>query len=150
MKLIIAYKTAKVPLMLTLAIWLTVAPDEAYRLSERIAHELSAASAFWVRLGRWLEEHLSARAVRWGAGLAWFDSIVTTLEVALLLMGKAWGEWLVTLGLAFFLVPELVSLERSPSWAKLFVLLVNGVVVIYLAARRLKEARKAKQSQAIS
>lgn len=144
LKLIIAYKLAKVPLMLALAIWLTVAPDHVYQLAARFAHELSEASALWVRLGRWLEEHLSRRLLRWGAALAWLDSVITGLEATLLLIGKAWGEWLVTIGLALFLIPELLSLERSPSWPRFFVLLVNGAVVVYLSARRWKALRPAK------
>ena len=132
--------------MLALAIWLTVAPDNVYHLAARIAHQLSEASALWVRLGRWLEQNLSVRLVRWGAVLAWVDSVTTGLEATLLLIGKAWGEWLVTFGLAVFLIPELLSLERRPSWGRLFVLVVNGAVVVYLAARRWKALRAAKRA----
>jgi len=135
---------AKAPLMLALAIWLTVAPDHVYHLAVRFAHQLSEASALWVRLGHWLEEHLSVRLLRWGAVLAWLDAVTTAVEGTLLLTGKPWGEWVVTFGLALLLLPELLSLEQRPSWARLFVLLLNGAVVVYLAARRWKALRSRK------
>ncbi|HKD41073.1 MAG TPA: DUF2127 domain-containing protein [Myxococcaceae bacterium] len=141
LRLIIAYKLVKAPVMLVLAIWLTVAPNEAYHVAVRIVHELSAASALWVRLGHWIEEHLSTRLFRWGAVLAWLDFITTSLEAILLIMGKPWGEWLVTIGLAALLVPELFSLEHRPSWARFFVLLVNAAVVVYLGTRRIRAVR---------
>ncbi len=144
LKLIIAYKLAKAPVMLVLAIWLTVAPREAYHVAVQIVHELSEASALWVRLGHWIEEHLSTRLFRWGAVLAWLDFASTSVEAILLMMGKAWGEWLVTIGLAALLVPELFSLEHRPSWARFFVLLINATVVVYLAARRIRAARASK------
>lgn len=144
LKLIIAYKVVKAPAMLGLAIFLTVAPCEALHFAAYVAHELSFASAVWVRLGHWIDEHLSTRIVRWGAVLAWLDFLSTSLEAILLILGKAWGEWLVMIGLAALTVPELLSLERKPSAVRFLVLLVNGAVVVYLAARRLRAARMEK------
>lgn len=143
LKLIIGYKLAKVPVMLALALWLTVAPGSAYQLLEQIADQLSAASAFWVRLGHWIEEHLSTRILRWGAVIAWLDAITTGLEAILLLLGKAWGEWLVIVGLTALLVPEVLSLDRKQSWMKFGVLLINALVVVYLTARRVRAVRVA-------
>ena len=141
LKLIIGYKLAKLPVMLTLAIWLTVAPRSAYQFAEQIADQLSTASSLWARLGEWIEHHLSFRIFRWGAVLAWVDAITTGLEAIILLIGKAWGEWLVVVGLTALLVPEVLSLQRKPGWIKVCVLLVNAAVVVYLAARRLRAAR---------
>jgi uncharacterized membrane protein (DUF2068 family) len=87
------------------------------------------------------------RLVHWGALLAWLDFVSTTLEAVLLMMGKAWGEWVVTIGIAALLVPELVSLEKRPSWARLVVLLVNAAIVVYLAQRRLRAARMRRLDQ---
>ena len=136
--------------MLALAIWLTVAPHEVYRLASRIAHDLAEASYLWFRLGRWLQQHLSMRVLRWGAVLAWLDAATTALEGILLLIGKAWGEWLVSIGLALLLVPEVLSLERRPSWGRFFVLLVNASVVLYLFARRLRALRTARSEPSTS
>ncbi len=146
LKLIIAYKLTKAPVMLALAIWLTVAPREAYHVAVHIVHQLSAASALWVRLGHWIEEHLSTRVFRWGAVLAWLDFAATSLEAILLLMGKAWGEWIVTIGIAVLLVPELFSLEHRPTWARFFVLLINAAIVAYLATRRIRAARSRRST----
>ncbi len=149
LKLIIAYKLVKAPIMLALAIWLSVAPREAYHFAVHIVHELSAASALWVKLGHWIEEHLSTRLFRWGAVLAWLDFATTALEGILLLMGKAWGEWLVTIGLAAFLIPELFSLEHRPSWTRFVVLLINAAVVVYLGTRRLRAVREGRRDHSI-
>ena len=145
LKLIIAYKLAKAPVTLALAIWLTFAPLSAYHLAEQIADQLSAASSIWARLGHWIEEHLSTRIFRWAAVLAWLDGITTILEAILLLIGKAWGEWLVIVGLTALLVPEVLSLDRKVTWMKFGVLLVNAAVVVYLASRRLRAARPTVQ-----
>jgi uncharacterized membrane protein (DUF2068 family) len=149
LKLIIAYKLVKAPIMLALAIWLTVAPREVYHVAVQIVRELSALSAFWVKLGHWIEEHLSTRLFRWGAVLAWFDFISTSVEAILLLTGKPWGEWIVTIGLASLLIPELLSLEHSPSWTRLAVLLINATVVVYLGTRRFRAMREARRQQSI-
>jgi len=141
LKLIIGYKLVKAPVMLALAIWLTVAPHSAYQLADQIADQLSTASALWARLGDWIEHHLSTRIFRWGAVLAWLDAITTGLEAILLLIGKAWGEWLVVIGLTVLFVPEVLSLERKPGWVKAGILLVNAAVVAYLGARRFRAAR---------
>jgi uncharacterized membrane protein (DUF2068 family) len=143
LKLIIAYKLVKAPVMLALAIWLTIAPRQAYHVAAEIAHELAAASALWVRLGHWIEEHLSMRIFRWAAVVAWLDFVSTSLEAVLLLMGKTWGEWIVTIGLAALLVPELFSLERRLTWTRLVVLLINAAVVVYLVVRRVRALRAA-------
>src|SRR5258708_16010368 len=101
--------------MLALAIWLTVAPRSAYHVAEQLADQLSAASSIWVRLGEWIEQHLSTRIFRWAAVLAWLDAISTGLEAIVLLIGKAWGEWLVVVGLTALLIPARPSLVRRPT-----------------------------------
>ena len=141
LKLIIAYKLAKAPVMLALAIWLTLAPNQVYRVALKIGEELSEASSLFARLVPWIDAHLTARFLGWSAILAWFDAVSTTLEAVLLLLGKAWGEWLVAIGLSLLLVPELLSLQRRPSWLKLIVLAVNGGIVAYLSWRRVQSLR---------
>ena len=87
------------------------------------------------------------RFLRWGAIVAWFDAISTALEAVLLLLGKAWGEWLVAIGLSLLLAPELLSLQRRPSWLKLIVLASNGGIVAYLCWRRLRALRVSGSKQ---
>jgi hypothetical protein len=141
LRLIIAYKLLKAPVMLSLAVWLTVSPQGAFELVESFAEELSASSALWSRLGDWIQANLSLRLVKGGAALVWLDAISTVIEAVLLLLRKPWAEWMVTLGLALLIPLELVSLERRPSVSKALVLLVNAAVVVYLAQRRIKAAR---------
>ena len=141
LKAIIAYKLAKAPVMLALAIWLTFAPNQVYRVALQIAEDLSVASAISARLARWIDEHMTARFLGWGAVLAWLDAGSTALEAVLLLLGKAWGEWLVAIGLSLLLAPELLSLQRRPSWLKVIALVSNGGIVAYLCWRRMRAMR---------
>ena len=141
LKLIIAYKLAKAPVMLGLAIWLTLAPSGAYNFVEDVVDQLSAAGNVWSRLAEWIDAHFSLRVVHGGAALAWLDGLLTTAEAVLLLMRKPLGEWLVAIGLGSLLPLELFSFYRKPGVVKVLVLLINGAVVLYLVRRRLIEAR---------
>lgn len=136
LRLIITYKFVKAPIMLILALWLTLAPASAYRSLDALAHELAEAGAAWARAGHWLQEHLTHRVVAGGAVLAWLDSTSTALEGFLLLSGKPWAQWTVAAGLACLLPVELLSLDHRPSAIKLMVLIANAAIVIYLVRRR--------------
>jgi uncharacterized membrane protein (DUF2068 family) len=133
---------AKAPLMLALAVWLTVAPNNAFHVAHWFAQELMEGGELWIRLGQWLQQQLSSSFITRGAILAWLDAISTAAEAVLLLLGKAWGEWLVVLGLAMLLPFEMLFLVRRPSWTRLLVLAANVAVVAYLARRRLRHAHK--------
>lgn len=141
LRLIVAYKSLKALLMFGLALWLSLAPASALRTVESFVGELSSHGATFVRLREWVEAHLSGRVVAGGALLAWGDGLMTVVEVVLLLLGKAWGEWLVAAGIASLLPVELWSLGRRPGFGKLVVLLVNAAIVIYLFRRRIHENR---------
>jgi hypothetical protein len=141
LKLIIAYKALKAPVMLGIAIWLTFAPSHAYEIFEWVAEELSSANTFWAPLGDWIANHLSARTLRGGAALAWLDGLFTAAEAVLLILRKPWSEWMVAIGLGLLLPFELMSLVRKPSIGKLAVLLTNAAVVAYLVWRRINQRR---------
>jgi uncharacterized membrane protein (DUF2068 family) len=141
LRLILAYKSAKALVMFGLALWWSLAPASALSLAESIVTELSAHGATFVRLREWVEQHLSGRVVTGGAIVAWIDGLATVIEVVLLLLGKAWGEWLVALGIASLLPVELWSLGRRPGYGKLVVLIVNAAIVVYLFRRRIREHR---------
>jgi Predicted membrane protein (DUF2127) len=144
LKLIIAYKFIKAPIMLTLALWLTIAPGAAYQTLNTLAHDLTEGGAVWARAGGWLQAHLTHSVITHGAMLAWFDSVSTAIEGVLLLSGSAWGEWTVAVGLACLLPIELFSLEHRPSATRLLVLLANAAIVFYLIRRRFLSARSAR------
>jgi uncharacterized membrane protein (DUF2068 family) len=136
LRFIIGYKFVKAPIMLTLALWLTLAPGVAFRILERLAHELAEGGIAWVRAGEWLQANLTHRVVAEGAVLAWFDSVSTAIEGALLSIGSSWAEWIVAIGLACLLPIEALSIEHRPGLGKLVVLLANAVIVVYLVRRR--------------
>ncbi len=138
-RVILALKCAKAPLMFALAVWLTFAPQSALRLAQEITFELSTGGATALRIRAWLEDHVTPRVLTGSAVLAWLDGLVTVAEAVLIWIGKPWGEWLVTIGLATLIPVELVSLEQRPGVGKLLVLAVNSAIVVYLFRRRLRE-----------
>jgi len=137
LKLIIGYKLLKAPFMVVVALWLSIAPDNAFHLLDVLAHELTEGGELWIRIGTWLESHLSRSLITRGALLAWFEAMTSALEGVLLLLGRTWGEWIVVLGLATLLPFEMSTLIRRPSLTKLLVLVANAAIVFYLARRRL-------------
>jgi uncharacterized membrane protein (DUF2068 family) len=144
LRLIIGYKFVKAPIMLMLALWLTLAPGPAFRTLEKLAHELAEGGVAWARAGAWLQGNLTHRVVVQGAVLAWFDSVSTAIEGALLSIGSSWAEWIVAIGLACLLPIEALSLEHRPGVGKLLVLLANAAIVVYLVRRRMPTRAKAK------
>ena len=146
LKLIIAYKVAKVPVMFALSLWLTLAPSEAYHTVEHVAYELSSAGHIFARLGEWIASHLSLGTLRGAAFLAWFDTLFTAAEAVLLILRKPWGEWLVAIGLGALLPLEIVSLGHRFGIGKLVVLAINAVVVCYLVWRRSHQGKSAPRT----
>jgi len=136
LKLIIAYKFVKAPLVLVLAVLLTVSPLGAEHAARVLARELSEGGALLAKIGAWLGLHTTGKDVHHAALLAWGDGLATLLEGVLLQRGHAWGEWIVVATLAALIPFEAVSLERHPGPLKVVVLTLNVAIVIYLAARR--------------
>jgi uncharacterized membrane protein (DUF2068 family) len=143
LKLILAYKCVKAPLVLALALVLTLNPRGALHAVDVAARDLSEGGALFAHFARWLELHLTQRAVGRGAILAWLDGLTTTLEAFLLWRGHAWGEWLVVAGLGALVPFEAFSFEKHPSPMRLGALLVNAAVVAYLVVLRLRARRTA-------
>jgi uncharacterized membrane protein (DUF2068 family) len=141
LKLIIAYKCVKAPLVLALALVLTLNPRGALHAVDVVARDMSEGGALFGRVARWLETHVTQRAIGHGALLAWLDGLTTTLEAFLLWRGHAWGEWLVVAGLGALVPFEAASLEKHPSWTRFAALLVNAAVVAYLIVLRLRARR---------
>ena len=141
LKLIIAYKTIKGPLVLVLAVVLTLNPEGTLHILERAAHDLREGGALLGKLARFIDAHLTRRAIGHGALLAWLDGLATSLEAFLLWRGKAWGEWLVVVGLATLVPFELEAIVRHPTFARCCAAALNVVVVAYLVRLRLAERR---------
>ena len=136
LKLIVAYKFVKAPIMLALALALTFAPVRSVAFARHASFELSETGALGWRLSRWIEPHLTTRVEHRAAALAWLDGASTIAEGFLLLSGTAWGEWIVVAGLALLLPFEGVALARRLRVGRALVLLINAAVVAYLARDR--------------
>lgn len=141
LRLILAYKFVKAPVMLVLAVWMTAAPSTVSRSLESLARELAEGGAIWVRVGAWIQSHLTGRVIAEAGALAWLDTVSTAIEGLLLLSGKSWAEWIVILGLAALVPIELLSLEHRPSLGRGTLLLVNAAIVVYLVTRRVRGKR---------
>ena len=140
LRIIIGYKLVKAPVMLGLALWLTFGEKGASAFVARMATDLAEGGWLLRHIGQWLGLHLSDTVFRGAAIAAWLDTCSTTLEAVLLLMGKAWGEWLVVAGLGCLIPVELFWLGHHPAWGRFGVLIVNTIVFGYLLWRRLRSA----------
>jgi Predicted membrane protein (DUF2127) len=141
-RLIIGYKFAKSALMFGIALWLSIAPGEAYRTLDFMARELVEGGAAFARLGNWIHAHLSNNIVLRGAVLAWLDCISSAIEAFLLLSGKTWAQWVVIVGLAGLLPFEILSIVHHPRIGKFVVLAANLAIVAYLARVEILKGRK--------
>lgn len=140
-RLIITYKFCKAAVMFAVALWLIAAPGAAYRTLELLARDLAEGGAAFARLGLWIREHLSDKMVVRGAALAGLDGLSSAVEAILLLSGKSWAEWVVIFGLACLIPFEILSIKHRPGITKFLVLLVNALIVVYLARVRIQKAR---------
>jgi hypothetical protein len=140
-RLIIGYKFAKSALMFGIALWLSIAPGEAYRTLDFMARELVEGGAAFARLGNWIHAHLSNNIVLRGAVLAWLDCVSSAIEAFLLLSGKTWAQWVVIVGLAGLLPFEILSIVHHPRVGKFVVLAANLAIVAYLARVEILKGR---------
>jgi len=72
-------------------------------------------------------------------GIAFFYSSVRFIEVYGLWKQHRWAEWLAALGGAIYIPIEVYELFRRPTWLTLSALILNVVIVIYMA-RVLRES----------
>ncbi len=140
MQLILAYKVVKAPLMLGIALWLTLAPERALGLAIQLVDVLHEHGGLWFRIARWIAPHLTPHLLSGARLLAWLDGGFTLAEAAVLWRGKPWGEWLVVVGLALLLPFEAEGFVAHRRLDRAVVLLLNVLIVAYLARRRLLRA----------
>lgn len=55
---------------------------------------------------------------------------------------KHWGEWIAVISGAIYLPVEIVELFRGFGWIKLIILIVNVIVVLYVASFLFKSSEK--------
>lgn len=138
-KLIIVYKFCKAVVMFGVALWLTIAPAAAYRTLELLARDLSEGGVAFARVGHWIHAHLSNNIVHRSAELGWLDGLSSAIEAFLLLSGKSWAEWVVIVGLACLIPFEVASIAHRPGVTKFVVLLMNLLIVAYLARGQMRK-----------
>jgi len=138
LRLIIAYKFVKAPIVLAVAAALIFAPVPSDHFLRHAAAELSEWGVVGWRMAHWIEPRLTPGVEHKAAALALLDGTTTLIEGILLLSGKAWGEWLVVGGLALLLPIEVLGMVRHPSVVRAVVLLLNALIVVYLVRDRLK------------
>jgi uncharacterized membrane protein (DUF2068 family) len=105
-----------------------------YRLAVAAIQQIADCGC--ARAARWLDMHLTGRILLDGAIIAWLDAISTAVEGMLLLTGRSWARWTVVAG-SMLLVPlEVWSVWRHPRPARIFILVVNCLIVVYLVRSR--------------
>lgn len=140
-RLIVIYKLVRVPVMVALAGWLTVAPASVFQSLGWIALELEEAGAESARVGAWIQGNVTSNVVSGSAVLVWLDAASTAIEGLLLLSGRTWAEWIVIAELACLLPFEFVYLTHRPGLGRLFLLVMNALIVLYLVRGRVRAQR---------
>jgi uncharacterized membrane protein (DUF2068 family) len=141
--LIIAYKVVKGCLWLVLAVTVVVLMraglgDHVVAWSERLRHHSRAWS---VELADLLVRVVIGHRL-WGLVVALVaDGGLTLVEGWALWRGFWWGPWLVVVATGSLLPFEVVSFVRAPHVSRAAVLVVNALIVWYLARKALREHR---------
>ncbi len=144
MVLIIAYKLIKGVLWLTFALLLPILvhfglEGHVLGLASHLQHH---AGAWSVALGRLVARAASRRGlIVIGVALV-ADGVTSLVEGWALVHGAWWGPWLVVVTTASLLPFEVIAVVRHVHVARSLVLLVNVVIVVYLARRALRERRE--------
>lgn len=149
MRLIITYKFVKGPISLALAAALTFASARSLHALEWIIHEFTDWGPFMARVGHWMHRHLSNGLTGKAALLAWLDGSSTVIEGILLATGFGWAEWIVVAVLGALIPFEAYGFIRHPTSTRAAVMIVNALVVAYLAWRRLQAERAHLHERAI-
>jgi uncharacterized membrane protein (DUF2068 family) len=147
--LIIVYKFAKAALWFGMAVAILVLMhagigDEVLAWSERLRHHSGAWS---VELANLLVRASTRRGL-WTVVVALLaDGALTLVEGWALWHDHWWGPWLVVVATASLMPFEIASLARSPHLSRAVVLVVNALIVWYLARKALRDHRARKASQ---
>lgn len=141
--LIIAYKLGKGALWLVFAATIIFAIH--FGLEDRLlgfAAELRHHSRAWsLELARLVVRAATRRGL-WTVAVALIaDGSFSLVEGWALLYGHWWGPWLVVVGTGSLLPFEVAALFRHPDAVRAVLLVLNAVIVAYLARKALREGR---------
>jgi uncharacterized membrane protein (DUF2068 family) len=147
--IIIAYKLVKAGLWFALAATIVVMMqlglgDKLLGLAQHLrlhAHPWSLALAD-------LCVKASSRRSLWKITVALLaDGSLTLLEGWSLLHGRWWGPWLVVAATGSLIPFEVLSIVRHVHLVRIVLLLVNVVIVVYLARKAIHEAKEARERE---
>jgi hypothetical protein len=141
MRVIITYKFIKGPISLAIAAALTFASARSMHALQWVIHEFTDFGPFMARIGHWLHRHLNDGITGKAALLAWLDGSSTVIEGILLATGRGWAEWVVVAVLGMLIPFEMWGFIHHPTSTRAMVMIVNALVVAYLAWRRVQAER---------
>ena len=135
LRLIIGYKVARGLLAVTAGIIIGGALAFGFGPSlqahaARVHFHTTAAWALY--LAELFSKLTTPRWLRWSAVALELDGAVCFLEAWALREGHAWGPWLVVGITALFLPFEAVHFFGHPRWSRLFLLLANLAILLFL------------------
>jgi len=128
LRLIIAYKFVKAPIMLTLALWLTLAPGRPFEPWGGLAHELAEGGIAWARAGAVAASEPDAscllrKAPCWPGS----DSVSTgDRRPPCYPIGSSWRSGLLRLDWPVCCPSRRYRFEHRPGLGKFLVLLANA------------------------
>jgi uncharacterized membrane protein (DUF2068 family) len=140
-------------LALGVGIWfLTLLHKDMNTVAEHLLHVLHRV--FHITpdhyLYRWLLDRLGGvtpKDLALGFSLAMGYMVIRFVEGAGLWMEKEWAEWFALVSASLYVPVEIYELVRHPTWIKLGILVINLLIVLYLAwlLRDSYQRRKALQ-----
>jgi uncharacterized membrane protein (DUF2068 family) len=144
--LIIGYKLVKGVLWFVFAALIVMGPrlgleDRLLGFAEHLRHH---ARAWSLELAELIVRAASRRGL-WTIAVALIaDGFVSLVEGWALLHGRWWGPWLVVVATGSLLPFEVVALARRPHVVRAILLVLNLVIVAYLARKAMAERREGR------
>jgi uncharacterized membrane protein (DUF2068 family) len=150
LRLIILYKLAKAAIGLGFAavLWGFVIEGDTDKLVdvvEAFRHHLTAAWS--LELVNAIVSATDRHHIEFFAAALTLDGSFTLFEWYALHTGRPWGEWLVVIATSSLIPFELVAIVRHRRLGRVVLLLVNLVIVLYLARNALAKHRAAQAAR---
>ena len=116
---------------------------DAHEAAARLVRHLHLNPAsHYPRIFLDLTEHISDTRLWALAGAALLYAMVRALEAVGLWLRKPWAEWFGVLTGGMYIPLELYEVTRATTWPRITVLVVNLVVVSYLACLLIRNSHK--------
>jgi uncharacterized membrane protein (DUF2068 family) len=150
LRLIVAYKLAKAAGEIGLAAFLGVVVSSGAAIpAAEVAAALSrrVAAAWSLDVSRFVGLAAAPQAMEVTAAALVLDGLLTLGEGWALHRRFAWAPWLVVVSTGSLLPFESFELIRRPDAVRLLLLVVNGAIVWYLAARATRAVRMRRSAR---